>query len=72
MYRQGMYYPTGMGAFGCCAGAMGDDVAPPATTQASTGGSAATWVSGGLLVGLAALMFTIEAKDPLGLKKTTR
>ena len=70
MYRQGMYYPTGMGAFGCCSGAMGDD-APP-TTQASTGGSAATWVSGGILVGLAALMFAIDTKDPMGLKKTAR
>jgi len=72
MYRQGMYYPTGMGAFGCCSGAMGDDDAPPATTQASTGGSAATWVSGGILVGLAALMFAIDTKDPMGLKKTAR
>jgi hypothetical protein len=70
MYRQGMYYPTGMGAFGCCAGAMGDDAAPPATSQASAGGSGTTWVSGGILVGLAVLMFTIETKDPLKFKKT--
>jgi hypothetical protein len=55
-----MYYPTGMGALGCCGGAvpMGAD-----ESQASTaGGSATTWISGGILVGLAILVFSVDTK----------
>jgi hypothetical protein len=43
-------------------GAEGSD-----STQGAMG-SGTTWVAGGLLVGLAVLMFAIETKDPLGLK----
>jgi len=31
-------------------------------------GSGTSWVAGGLLVGLAVVIFAIDAKDPLGLR----
>jgi hypothetical protein len=42
-------------------------------TQASVGGGggATTWVAGGIIVGLAVLMFAIDTKDPMGLKKAS-
>ena len=52
---------------GNCLNGLGDD-APAAPAEASIG-SATSWVTGGLILGLAIVMFTIETKDPLGLKK---
>jgi hypothetical protein len=63
-----MYYPVGMGALGCCAGAMGDEAPETETVKA---GSATSWISGGLLVALAVTMFVLDTKDPLGLKRST-
>jgi len=39
-------------------------------TQANVGGGATSWISGALIVGLAVVMFAIDTKDPLSLKKS--
>lgn len=66
MYRHQGMLP--IGGLGCCGAhvPMGAD-----ETQASVGGGggATTWVAGGIIVGLAVLMFAIDTKDPMGLKK---
>jgi hypothetical protein len=47
---------------------LGDD-ATAAPAEANATGSATSWVTGGLILGLAVVMFAIDTKDPLGLKK---
>jgi hypothetical protein len=52
---------------GNCLNGLGDDV-PAAPAEASMG-SSTSWIAGGLILGLAVVMFAIDTKDPLGLKK---
>jgi len=65
MYRHQGMLP--IGGLGCCGGhvPMGAD-----ETQANVGGGATSWISGALIVGLAVVMFAIDTKDPLSLKKS--
>jgi hypothetical protein len=55
-----------IGGLGCCGGHVPMGAEPSQESSVSGSGSGTTWVTGGLLIGLAILVFAIDKKAPLG------
>lgn len=65
-----MYRMSTFGALGCCGGSVpmgADDQPPPPPPQVATAG-ATPWISGGIILALAVIVFAVDTKGPAALR----
>lgn len=60
-----------IGGLGCCGGHVPMGIDDEGPDSAGGGGNTMSWVFGGMLVGFAILVFSIDVENPMGLKKAS-